>query len=65
MVSNELPKLRTSVSVVRSYVNIVVLYECFKVEDQLLKPEEYVHIIKVCTFSVFKLLLYMKFSINY
>ena len=53
MVSNELPKLRNSVSVAKLYVNIICSDVNFKVENQLLKPEEYVHIIKVCIFSMY------------
>ena len=50
-VSNELPKLRTSVSCVAPCV-LVFVHTYFKVEDQPLKPEEYVHIIKVCKFII-------------
>ena len=50
MVSKELPDLRTSVSYV--LYNVVSIFECCKVEDQCLRPEEYVHIIKVCTCTV-------------
>ena len=46
IVANELPKLRTSVSCVASCV-LLCVRAYFKAEDQPLKPEEYVHIIKV------------------